>query len=71
MHPKLQKKDKKSTELFEGSAIYSTSEPSLAQPFFRFRTAKKDFGAKIKGDSKVSTLFRKSILSMINIYVGN
>jgi hypothetical protein len=26
---------------------------------------------KLKGDSKVSTLFRKSILSMINIYVGN
>jgi hypothetical protein len=34
------------TEPFEGSGLYQTAEPSLPEPFFRFRTAKKGFVKK-------------------------
>jgi hypothetical protein len=37
----LKKRIKNSTEPFEGSVFYPTAEPSLAEPFFRFCTAKK------------------------------
>jgi hypothetical protein len=39
----FKKRIKNSTELFEGSAFYPLAEPSLAKPFFKFRTAKKGF----------------------------
>ena len=32
----------------KGSAFYPLAEPSLAEPFFRFRTAKKGFVRKYK-----------------------
>jgi hypothetical protein len=37
----LEKRIKNSTEPFEGSAFYSTPEPSLTEPFFGFCTTKK------------------------------
>ena len=31
---------------FKGSALYPLAEPSLAKPFFKFRTAEKGFVGK-------------------------
>lgn len=41
MHPKSQKRDKNLAEPFEGSEFYPQPEPSLAEPFFKLRGAKK------------------------------
>ena len=42
MRPKSQKWIKNSAESFECSEFYPIAEPSLAEPFFKLRRAKKD-----------------------------
>ena len=41
MRSKFQKRIQNSAEPFEGSECYPIAEPSLAEPFFKFRSAKK------------------------------
>jgi hypothetical protein len=43
---KVSKKRKKKAEPLKGSAFYSTEEPSLEEPFLKFRTAEKGFVGK-------------------------
>jgi hypothetical protein len=42
----LKKRNIKIDRTFNGSAFYPTAEPSLAEPFFKFRTAEKGFVGK-------------------------
>ena len=48
MRPKFQKTIKILAEPFEGSEFYPMAEPSLPEPFFKFRRAKKGSVGKIQ-----------------------
>ena len=48
MRPLSQKRIKNLAELFEGSEFYPIAEPSLAELFLKFRTAKKGSFGKMQ-----------------------